>query len=96
MLPRAVLAASDQIAIGMLTAFGERGIRVPDDIAIISFDGTVIADYVWPRLTTVVQPLEQMADTAVQVLLDQDAAAHHRSYTSTLRIRESCGCRPTG
>jgi len=95
MLPRAVLAASDQIAIGMLTAFGERGIRVPEDTAIISFDGTVTADFVWPRLTTAVQPLEQMAETAVRALLDPDAVAHHRSYTSTLRIRESCGCTPS-
>ncbi|WP_193597349.1 LacI family DNA-binding transcriptional regulator [Microbacterium sp. YJN-G] len=90
--PRAVLAASDQVAIGMLTALGERGVRVPDDIAIVSFDGTVSADFVWPRLTTAVQPLEQMARTAVQLLLDPDAAREHRSYTSWLRIRESCGC----
>jgi LacI family transcriptional regulator len=90
--PRAVLAASDQIGIGMMAAFGERGIRVPEDIAVVSFDGTVTADYVWPRLTTAVQPLEQMARMAVQALLDPAALPHHRSYSSTLRIRESCGC----
>ncbi|MGQ7312520.1 LacI family DNA-binding transcriptional regulator [Microbacterium arabinogalactanolyticum] len=90
--PRAVLAASDQIAIGMLTAFGERGIRVPDDIAIVSFDGTVVADFVWPRLTTAVQPLEQMADAAVRLLLEPDAVRDHRAFRTRLRIRESCGC----
>lgn len=91
-LPRAVLAASDQIAIGMMAAFGQRGVRLPEDVAIVSFDGTVTADFVWPRLTTAVQPLEQMAQTAVQLLLDPDADRHHRAYTSRLRIRESCGC----
>jgi len=90
--PRAVLAASDQIAIGMLTAFGERGIRVPDDIAIVSFDGTVVADFVWPRLTTAVQPLEQMADAAVRLLLEPDAVRDHRAFRTRLRVRESCGC----
>ena len=90
--PRAVLAASDQIAIGMLAAFGERGIRVPDDIAIVSFDGTVVADFVWPRLTTAVQPLEQMADAAVRLLLEPDAVRDHRAFRTRLRIRESCGC----
>ncbi|MDT0157902.1 LacI family DNA-binding transcriptional regulator [Microbacterium sp. ARD32] len=91
-MPRAVLAASDQIAIGMLAAFGERGIRVPDDIAIVSFDGTVSADFVWPRLTTAVQPLERMAEVAVQLLLDPDAEREHRALSARLRIRESCGC----
>ena len=90
-----MFAANDLLAVGLLQAFSfGSGIRVPEDIAIISFDGTVVADYVWPRLTTAVQPLEQMAGTAVQSLLDPDAVPHHRSYTSTLRIRESCGCTP--
>lgn len=92
-LPRAVLAASDQIAIGMLAAFGERGIRVPEDIAIVSFDGTVSADFVWPRLTTAVQPLAEMADTAVRILLGGRDQPGHCAFTTRLRIRESCGCR---
>ncbi|MFD5226014.1 LacI family DNA-binding transcriptional regulator [Microbacterium sp. NPDC058342] len=91
-MPRAVLTASDQIAIGMLTAFGERGVRVSDEIAIVSFDGTVTADFVWPRLTTAAQPLQEMAEAAVQLLGDPDAAADHRAFPTRLRIRESCGC----
>ncbi|WP_309127038.1 LacI family DNA-binding transcriptional regulator [Microbacterium sp.] len=94
--PRAVVAASDQIAIGMLAAFGERGIRVPDDIAIVSFDGTVTADFVWPRLTTAVQPLEQMAAAAVRALLEPSPPGEHHAFPARLRIRESCGCRPGG
>jgi LacI family transcriptional regulator len=92
--PRAVLAASDQIAIGMLAAFGAHGVRVPDDIAIASFDGTVVADFVWPRLTTAMQPMERMAQTAVRLLMDPDPVREHRAYPTRLRIRESCGCTP--
>src|SRR5690606_40746126 len=82
---------SDQIAIGMMAAFGQRGVRLPEDVALVSFDGTVTADFVWPRLTTAVQPLEQMAQTAVQLLLDPDADRHHRSeeHTSELQSREN-------
>jgi LacI family transcriptional regulator len=92
--PRAVLAASDQIAIGMLAAFGQHGKRVPDDVAIVSFDGTVAADFVWPRLTTAAQPLEAMADAAVRVLMESGDERGHRAFTTQLRIRESCGCTP--
>ena len=92
--PRAVLAASDQIATGVLAAFGQRGVRVPDDIAIASFDGTVAADFVWPRLTTAAQPLHEMADAAVRILLGADDEPGHRAFTTHLRIRESCGCTP--
>ena len=90
--PRAVLAASDQIAIGMLAAFGQHGVRVPHDVAIASFDGTVAADFVWPRLTTAVQPLEEMAHAAVNILLKSGDQRRHHEFTTELRVRESCGC----
>ncbi|MBM7465954.1 LacI family DNA-binding transcriptional regulator [Microbacterium esteraromaticum] len=92
--PRAVLAASDQIAIGMLAAFGQHGKRVPDDVAIVSFDGTVAADFVWPRLTTAAQPLEAMAEAAVRILMESGDERGHRAFATRLRIRESCGCTP--
>lgn len=91
-LPRAVLAASDQIAIGLLAALHERGVQVPGDVAIVSFDGTEPADYVWPRLTTSVQPLELIAETATRFLLDPDAEKRYTELDTQLRIRESCGC----
>ncbi|MFD5214229.1 LacI family DNA-binding transcriptional regulator [Microbacterium sp. NPDC058345] len=92
--PRAVFAASDQIAIGLLAAFGRRGIRVPDEIAIASFDGTLTADFVWPRLTTSVQPLDEMAVAAVRAVTDPGPERRHRELSTTLRVRESCGCTP--
>ena len=93
-IPRAVFAASDQVAIGMLTALRERGVRVPEDIAVASFDGITAADFVWPRLTTAVQPLDEIAETAVGILLDRESGAGLREIAPHLRLRESCGCRP--
>ncbi|WP_272653428.1 LacI family DNA-binding transcriptional regulator [Microbacterium sp. EF45047] len=91
-MPRGVLAASDQIAIGMLTALHEHGVRVPEDIAVASFDGTVPADFVWPRLTTAVQPLAEMAETAIAALVNPDPERRFHELTTRLRVRESCGC----
>lgn len=93
-LPRAVFAASDQVGIGMLAALSERGIRVPQDIAVATFDGITAADYVWPRLTTVVQPLAEIAQTAIDILLDPAHAPGLREIPMQLRVRESCGCPP--
>lgn len=90
--PRAVFAASDQIAIGLLSALHESGVRVPADIAVASFDGTMVADYVWPRLTTAEQPLERMAEAAVARLLDAGSPDRFEAFPTRLRIRESCGC----
>ncbi|BDZ40101.1 LacI family transcriptional regulator [Microbacterium suwonense] len=95
-LPRAVLAASDQIGIGLLAAFHEHRIRVPQDVALASFDGTMIADFVSPRLTTAAQPMERMARAAVELLLNPDTPRQHRAYSTQLRIRESCGCDSEG
>ena len=76
----------------MLTALRERGVRVPEDIAVASFDGITAADYVWPRLTTAVQPLDEIAETAISVLLDPTPDAGLREIAPVLRVRESCGC----
>lgn len=94
-LPRAVLAASDQIAMGLLTALRQGGVRVPEDVAIIGFDGTTAVDYVWPRITTVVQPREQMAETAIRALLEPDTVPRYVEFATQLRVRESCGCTVT-
>lgn len=70
--PRALFIASDEQAIGALRAVQEVGLRVPEDIAFVSFDGITDADFTNPRLTTVAQPIPQLAQTAVQLLLDPE------------------------
>ena len=72
----------------------EAGVRVPEDLAIVSFDGSEDAEFSWPPLTTVSQPIDEMARAAVAALVDDAAEKHHRVFTPTLIRRASCGCPP--
>lgn len=69
-LPTAVVACYDQVAIGMMRLFQERGISIPDDIAIVGFDNIVLDEYLPITLTSITNPVETMGSTAVRVLLD--------------------------
>ncbi|WP_067622250.1 LacI family DNA-binding transcriptional regulator [Alicyclobacillus acidiphilus] len=67
-LPEAVFAANDEMAIGLMRAFGEKGIQIPRDVAIVGFDNIRISEYVRPALTTVRQPMYDMGSVAAQML----------------------------
>ncbi|MFW9317887.1 substrate-binding domain-containing protein, partial [Glaesserella parasuis] len=62
--PDAVFAVSDSLAAGALRAIAQAGLRVPEDIAVIGFDGTELAEVVSPQLTTVEQPSRAIGRTA--------------------------------
>ena len=66
--PTAVICSSDVIAIGVLQAAREAGLRVPADLSVVGFDGIEAATWVEPELTTIEQPIEQIAATAVDLL----------------------------
>lgn len=70
-LPSAIFACNDLLAIGVIQGASERGIRIPDDLAIIGFDNTILATTTVPGLTTVAQPFQEMADKTVDVLLEE-------------------------
>ena len=76
----AVFAISDVMAIGAIRAIKDRGLRVPEDISVIGFDGIDIGKYTVPRLTTIRQHREEMATRGVEILLnslnDEVAAVH--------------------
>ena len=67
----AVFAMSDVTAMGAIRAICEAGKRVPDDISVIGFDGIETGQYIVPRLTTIKQPDEQIAEHVVDILLKQ-------------------------
>lgn len=67
----AVFAMSDVQAIGAVRALHERGLRVPEDISIVGFDGIELAGYVIPSLATVRQNARQLSDRSVEILLGQ-------------------------
>ena len=66
--PTAVICSSDVIAIGVLQVARELGLRIPSDLSIVGFDGIEAATWVEPELTTVAQPIDQIASTAVELL----------------------------
>jgi LacI family transcriptional regulator len=68
--PSAIFASNDVMAMGAMDAIRHRGLRIPDDISIVGFDNIPQSAMVFPPLTTVQQPLEQMGRVATQMLLD--------------------------
>lgn len=90
--PTAIFAASDLEALGALRAIHESGLNVPDDIALVSFDGTSETLYTWPQLTTMRQNTEALARHAVQAAIDPDNVPDVQLVPSELVIRHSCGC----
>jgi LacI family transcriptional regulator len=72
--PTAIYAASDKLALGVLKAAAVRGVPVPDELSVVGFDDIPMATYAIPSLTTVRQPIEQMAKLAVDGALVQIGA----------------------
>jgi DNA-binding LacI/PurR family transcriptional regulator len=66
--PTAVICSSDMMAIGALHEAARRGLQVPRDLSIVGFDGIAATKWSVPELTTVEQPITQIADTAVFTL----------------------------
>jgi len=73
--PTALFCANDELALGVLSALRERGLRCPHDLAIIGFDDMPTAQYAEPPLTTIAQPLEAMVRAALDNLLTLIAGA---------------------
>ncbi|GAA3256813.1 LacI family DNA-binding transcriptional regulator [Nonomuraea helvata] len=89
-LPRALIAATDEQAIGVLSGAWACGLPVPDRLALISLDGTPESAYTAPALTVTEQPLQAMAEQAVDLLLSLDGRAEPPA--AALVPRRSCGC----
>ena len=96
--PTAIVAASDVQAMGVYEAARRHGLRIPEDLSVIGFDDIQSASWLAPPLTTVRQPLAEMAALAVRMLVSGNSAAFNdRAELSTnLVVRESTGkARPT-
>ncbi|HYH32534.1 MAG TPA: LacI family DNA-binding transcriptional regulator [Pseudonocardia sp.] len=94
--PSAVFVSTDVQALGLLSACSELGVDVPRDLAVVSFDGSEAGRYSAPALTSVAQPVEQLARRAVAHLLeavrDTGTAPAHDTLETRLVVRRSCGC----
>ncbi|AQZ69569.1 LacI family transcriptional regulator [[Actinomadura] parvosata subsp. kistnae] len=89
-VPSAVIAATDEQAIGVLSGACAAGLPVPGRLAVVGLDGTPDSAHTAPTLTVAGQPLETMARQAVDLLLDP--ATPHPPTVATLVRRRSCGC----
>jgi LacI family transcriptional regulator len=67
--PSAIVAFNDKIAVGVMRAAGEMGLTVPGDLSVIGFDSLELSRLVQPPLTTVRQPIDEMARMGVELLM---------------------------
>ena len=89
-LPDAVFAASDLMALGMMRAFSEAGVRVPDDVSIVGFDDHEFAQQFTPPLTTVRQDFEALGARCLEVLFaNSEEAVLTAPIRPRLLVRES-------
>ena len=88
----AVFAFADILAVGAAKAVFSMGLRVPDDISIIGFDGIEVAEYFHPSLDTIYQPAKEMALNSINILFDmiKGGKTQHIVYDSVLLKRGSC------
>jgi DNA-binding LacI/PurR family transcriptional regulator len=97
-LPEAIFAANDEMAFGVLDVFRARGLRIPEDVALVGFDDLAIARVMSPALTTIHQPIVQLGATAAERLIalveHQEAPETQTIVPVTLTIRDSCGPEP--
>jgi DNA-binding LacI/PurR family transcriptional regulator len=91
--PTAVFAANDQLALGVLRALWERGVRVPQDVSVAGFDDIAGASFFVPSLTTVNQPFAEVGRQALSALADAigGASVGARLIEPTLVVRGSTG-----
>jgi len=92
--PTAVFSpVGDMTAIGMIKEFKKRGLRIPEDIAVVGYDDVPAAEVVEPALTTVRQPKLEMGDMAINLIIDKiekgDHDMIHRELPAKFIIRES-------
>ncbi|MDU1352555.1 MAG: LacI family DNA-binding transcriptional regulator [Actinomyces sp.] len=93
-LPDAFVCGHDQIALSLLEVLNSCGLRVPEDVAVVGFDGILATRLVRPTLTTVRQPMVEMGRIAVQILRNGIEAHDNaeRLFEPRLLIGQSCGC----
>lgn len=92
-----VLAFNDLVAMGLLSALGERGVRVPEDVSVTGFDDIPFARYLTPPLTTASVPVAELGEQAwhrMAELLGSRAPGHTISFRPRLEERGSTGPAP--
>ncbi|MFN8472430.1 MAG: LacI family DNA-binding transcriptional regulator [Anaerolineae bacterium] len=91
--PTAIFACNDLMAIGVMAAVQEAGLRIPRNMAVVGFDDIALASYSIPRLTTVAQPSQKMGELSAQLLVarieNPNRAPERHLLPTRLVVRES-------
>ena len=76
--PSAIFASNDDMAAGVLAVAHDRGMNVPEELSVTGFDDTTLARTLWPPLTTIHQPMAELARTATEILIAGGDITHRR------------------
>jgi LacI family transcriptional regulator len=93
----ALVFANDALALGFMRVAHERGVRIPDNLSVVGFDGLPFGALAWPSLTTVVQPIREMGRVACRRLFESIAhpgRVEKVQFRMELLVRESSGPPP--
>ena len=88
----AVFALADVMAIGAISAISDSGLKVPDDISVVGYDGIPMGAYFCPKLTTVKQSIDKICDRSCEILVDcleNEGIARHEYIPFDLDLRQS-------
>jgi len=92
--PRAIFAANDLLALGAMQAIQKKNFHIPEDFSVVGFNDIELASFVYPALTTIRQPMLEMGELAVKMLLRiiEEGEFNQRKIVlkPKLIIRESC------
>ena len=90
----AVFAANDEMAVGIIVAALRIGKRVPQDLSVVGFDDSPFAKSMWPTITSLAQPVDEMARTSTRKLIDwvhsEVLEESHFEFETEIIIRDSC------
>ena len=91
--PTAIFALSNLILLGVVKAVHESGLRIPDDISVVSFDDNMLFNYLDPAITCIGQPTDEIGTLAVKLLIrairEPETAASHLHLPPSLVVRRS-------
>lgn len=94
--PTAIFASNDDMAMAVIAAAHRRGLDVPRQLTVVGFDDTALATAVWPALTTIRQPIAEMAGVAIRLLVEalasgqgMSAKAREQLIAHALIVRDS-------
>ncbi len=88
----AIFITNNNMLLGAFRTFEKRGLKIPDDIAVVGMDTEPWMEFVRPKITTIEQPVKQMGIEAINMLMNKEESVRHEELKNKVLISESCGC----